>query len=138
LLRHVKRYLEIFGPKQVKIIIFEEFRQNPKETIEEILHFLGLSKTLQKFENYAFHASTTKKRRGASNILDNPLVIKIAKLTLSREKRFFVREKIFSKKIEKPEIPQKEKETLQKLYYDDVKTLEILLKRKLPWKNFNL
>ena len=32
----VKRYLEIFGPKQVKIIIFEEFVKNPKFFLEQI------------------------------------------------------------------------------------------------------
>jgi len=30
----------------------------------------------------------------------------------------------------------KDKETLIKFYKDDVKQLQMILKRKLPWKNF--
>ena len=36
----VKRYLDLFGKNQVKIIIFEEWTKNVKKTIQDILNFL--------------------------------------------------------------------------------------------------
>ena len=37
----VKRYLDKFGLKQVKVLIFDEFIKNQKATLEEVLEFLG-------------------------------------------------------------------------------------------------
>ena len=39
---NVKRYLDIFGDKQVKILIFEDLIKNPKDQFKEILKFLEI------------------------------------------------------------------------------------------------
>ena len=36
----------------------------------------------------------------------------------------------------KPEIDQKDRNSLKKLYFDDVKSVELILNKNLPWKNF--
>ncbi|WP_332635129.1 sulfotransferase domain-containing protein, partial [Halalkalibacter flavus] len=38
----VKRDLQIFGSKQVKIIIFEEFVKDTRNSLKEILEFLNI------------------------------------------------------------------------------------------------
>jgi len=45
---NVKKYFDIFGREQVKVIIFEEFIKDAKGTVEEILRFLGISQKLKK------------------------------------------------------------------------------------------
>ena len=42
----VKRYFDIFGREQVKVIIFEEFVQHPEQTVNEVLAFLGVNYTV--------------------------------------------------------------------------------------------
>ena len=37
---NIKKYWNIFGKEQVKILIFEEFIKNPKNTVEDIINFL--------------------------------------------------------------------------------------------------
>ena len=51
----VKRYLEIFGKNNVKIIIFEEWIKDPKKTIEEILKFINLNYNLNNFHYDIFN-----------------------------------------------------------------------------------
>lgn len=38
----VKRYIDLFGKKNVKIVIFEEMKENPDKIYKEIIKFLGL------------------------------------------------------------------------------------------------
>ncbi len=38
----VERYLVVFPPEQIKIIIFEEFRSDPAGTYREVLRFIGV------------------------------------------------------------------------------------------------
>jgi hypothetical protein len=42
----VKRYFDIFGREQVKVVIFEEFVQHPEQSVNEILAFLGVNHTV--------------------------------------------------------------------------------------------
>src|SRR5919109_2411298 len=42
----VKRYFDIFGKEQVKVIIFEEFVKHPEQSINEVLTFLGVNYTV--------------------------------------------------------------------------------------------
>ena len=60
----------------------------------------------------------------------------MAKKILSPSNRRVIRDKLLMKTQPKPEMDPKEREFLKKLYYDDVKNLQTLLGRKLPWKNF--
>jgi len=91
---NVKRYFDIFGQKQVKILIFEEFIQNPKTIIEENIKFLGINYSIQNFENIILRMTNNK-----------------------------------------PKMKQEDRETLIKFYQNDVKKLQAVLGRKLPWPN---
>ena len=38
----LRRYLDTFGPKNVKILLFEEFIKDTQATVSDVLEFLGL------------------------------------------------------------------------------------------------
>ena len=38
----VQRYLDIFGPRQVKVLIFEEFIRDTGAAVRDVLKFLGV------------------------------------------------------------------------------------------------
>jgi len=122
---NVKRYLEVFGKKQVKIIIFEEFVKTPKETVEEIFKFLEVD-----YDTKNFIALVYRKFY--------PLVHGNFIALFRRKFYSLVHNKYDEKKFgEKPKISNAERQILNEYYYEDVKKLEELLGQKLPWDNFS-
>jgi len=134
---NVKHYLKIFGNKQVKIIIFEEFIKNTKETINDILKFLDIKYEFQNFKSEVYNKYGVN-RGGflAKNIRRNRKLISLSQKILSPTTRRVLRDTLFIKTQPKPKMDQKDREFLIKFYNDDVKNLQTLLGRKLPWKNF--
>jgi hypothetical protein len=136
----VKRYFDIFGREQVKVIIFEEFIQHIEQTINEVLAFLGV--------NYKVTAAI----RGHYNPDSVPrshfsrLFFAFFRWLRTKNIKFYkiltllpdsivksAPEKILFKRTQKPKIDAKAVKFLQEIYYDDVLRLESLLGRSLPW-----
>ena len=134
--KQIKRYLDIFGRKQFKIIIFEEFIKDPKGTINEVLKFLNLHYQITEF-NASIH-NTYKLPRGKieSVLLNNELIRQISQKIFSKNIRAKLRDKILLTE-DKPRISTRENEILYKFYSDDVSELKKILGRKLPWPTFN-
>jgi len=133
----VKRYFEIFGSRQVKILIFEEWVKNPKETIQEILQFLGIDYPTSNFQTETHNPFLVARSPLSKYIFRNKLIIETAQKYLPSSTRTIIREKILTRKKPKPKMEQKDRSFLINYYKDDVKKLEDLLGRKLPWKNFS-
>ena len=133
---HIKRYLDIFGPKQVKIIIFEEFTKNPKGNVEDVLNFLGINHTFSNFVNEKRNPFAVSRGPISRKIRRSKIVHQVADKTFPASARKYVRENILEKKQPKPKMEPSDKEFLINFYKDDVKKLEDLLGKKMPWKNF--
>jgi len=133
---NVKKYFDIFGHEQVKVIIFEEFIKDAKGTVEEILRFLGISQKLKNFEAEAHNPFGIPRGSVAQFIFRDSRINAIAEKIFSPEQRRMLREKLLIKKQPKPKINQEDKKILAKFYYDDVQKLKQLLERELPWPNF--
>jgi len=132
----VKKYLDVFGPKQVKIIIFEEWITDTKKTIEEILRFLGLNNSVTNLKNTVHNPFIGFPGPVSQRIITNSLIAKIAKKTFSESSRKSLKRKFLLKKQPKPKMSEEDREFLVKFYYDDVKKLQTILGRKFPWPNF--
>jgi len=132
---NIKRYLKIFGHEQVKIIIFEEFIKNTKETIEEILKFLELDKTLSNFSAKKHNPYVTSRGPIAQQIRNSKKIKRIARALIPESTRRTLANYILLDKS-KPKMSEKDRETLIKFYKGDVEQLKLILGRKLPWKNF--
>ena len=61
---------------------------------------------------------------------------KIAENLIPAEGRKFVREKILLSKQNKPKINPVDQQQLIDFYSEDVKKLEKIVQKKLPWPNF--
>jgi len=133
----VKRYLDIFGSKQVKIIIFEEWIKEPQNTIQEILDFLEIDYKISDLESEAHNPFSLPRGSIAKHILTNKRIAQIAQKTLSSELRNFIKDNFLLTKKGKPKMDEKSRSMLKKYYEDNVHKLENLLGRKLPWKNFD-
>jgi len=134
--KYIKSYLETFGEKQVKIIIFEEWILEPKKTIEEILMFLGVNSILDDFKEEVYNPFGVSRGTVATSVLANPQINKMANKIISSGTKKFLKEKLLTKKIPKPKMDEKDREFLIDFYREDVKKLQSLLGRTLPWSNF--
>ena len=137
--QQVKRYFDIFGREQVKVIIFEEFIQHVEQTINEILAFLGVNYTV----------GTIREQYNPYSVPRSPIAVWIFAFFrwLRRKNIKFYKiltllpdsvveslpEKILFKRKQKPKIEPKAIKFLQEIYRDDVIRLESLLGRSLPW-----
>lgn len=130
----VKRYFEEFGNDKVKIIIFEEFIKNTENTIREILKFLDVDNKIPLPSNLKTAYNQNVKPLGVmgNKLLKNPLLKKTSKSILpgSTSLKFL---RLLSNKRGKPQLLSNEYDNLQSIYYSDIKKLENILGRKLPW-----
>ena len=136
----IKRYIEIFGKKQVKILIFEEWTLDPMNTVNEIIKFLEIDYSLSDsdLEAYNVYVETKLPRSSfAKKLMSSYKIGEISKRTIPKSSRTFIKEKFLKKKYEIPEMSDEDRDSLIKFFNDDVLKLQKLLNRKLPWKNFN-
>lgn len=74
--KHIKRYLKVFGKKNVHIIIFEEFRDNTPKIYKETLNFLGVDDSF----TLNFDKINTSRVKNSGEILQFPLVYRLLKI----------------------------------------------------------
>jgi hypothetical protein len=134
--QQVRRYFDIFGREQVKVLIFEELVQDPTKYVNEVLAFLGIN---YKATEIRGHYNPDSVPRSSLSVW--PFVflrwlrtknIKFYKI-LHLAPAVYQVEKILFKTRERPKIDPKAVKFLQEIYYDDVLNLESLLGRSLPW-----
>jgi len=138
--QNIKRYLEIFGKENVKILIFENWINDTKTMMKEILQFLKINYDLEKFHAETHHKSNNwKAPRGNTSryFLQIGYRNKIINKIIPQSILYYVRDNFFTKKTLYPELDSKSRKILIDFYRDDVKNLEKFLGCKLPWPNFH-
>ena len=129
----VKRYLDIFGKNQVKILIFEEFIQHPEKEIFQLLDFLGVKIDELPKLNKIYNPVTVPKNKLSKSIIENTIIKKVALKIFSHDSSQKIRDRILVKKIKKPQMEKSDKEKLVEIYAEDMNKLERILGRSLPW-----
>jgi len=127
----VKRYLDLFGKDQVKIYIYEEFFKNPRSYVKEILEFLGVNEKPPTSVGEIHNPLIEPRGKIAEKIMQSESIRKASKI-LPRSAGLALKD-IFGKKTKKPPMQEEAKKLLEEIYKDDVKKLENLLGRSLPW-----
>lgn len=128
----VSKYLDTFGKNNVKIIIFEEFFKDVKTNFKEILNFLGIYEDTPTMD-FSIHNEFSIPRGKVSEILiKNKFLRNVVKNLVPREKGVKLRA-ILTKNVTKPQMTKEEHDFAKNIYFDDVKKLEKLLGKRLPW-----
>jgi len=138
--QNIKRYIEIFGKENVKIIIFENWIKDTKTMMKEILQFLKINYNLEKFHGEIHYKSDSLRvpRSNASRyFLQTGSRNKKIKKIIPRSVLNYVRDNFFTKKTLYPKLDSQSKKILIDFYSDDVKDLEKFLGYELPWHNFH-
>ena len=134
--KQVKRYYDIFGKKNLKIIFYEEFSKQPSEVLKTILQFLDVEPTIDNLKTEIYNPYFVERSAVTRGIRTNRFLEKIVKRTLSPSTRLYIRNRFFVKKESKPTMNVQDRQMLIRFYRDDVEKLGSLLNCKLPWTNF--
>ena len=123
----VKRYLDVFGPDQVKIILTEQLGAEVQQTIREVYQFLNVKDNFI-FDNYERHnVAMIPRSYFARLILDRANIISMfVKFVPVRFKRF-----VYNSLFTKTQFPAFEEETkkfLKELYREDILKTQALTK----------
>ncbi len=135
----IKEYLKFFSDKQIKIVLFDDLKKNPKLLLKDIFTFLEVEKKFVPKLNVINSAGVPR-----SHMLQNffqkisiPAFVKplISAKYTSYIKNVFLR-KINIKKITYPEMNLQTRKNLISFYEDEITSLEKLLQINLQhWKN---
>ena len=129
----VKNYLNIFGKENVKVLIFEETIKDTKKAIEDVLEFLGVQTQIPENFEKQYNAYSEPLGSFGTNIAKNKNISIIVKKIFPNKNRENILHTILNKKGKKPKMSEEIKIKLQNLFLEDVKKLEKLLERPLPW-----
>tara|TARA_B100000678_G_scaffold168878_1_gene140942 strand:+ start:51 stop:935 length:885 start_codon:yes stop_codon:yes gene_type:complete len=133
--KHIKRFQEIFSKNQIKIIIFEEYIKNTIPTINSILSFLDIQKSII-FKTAPKGAYKIPRNFASQKLMNNFTFRKAAKFIIPTVARQKIGERFLVKESSRPPLKQNERQRLKEIYQDDVENLDKLLGRRLPWKDF--
>ena len=130
----VKGYLDVFGPKQVKVLIFEEFIKESKTVLKEILDFLQVDSKPQEIFEKIHNPYSVPRGKGSEKILNSKTLSKFSDQLLPKSLKWKLKEKFLVKKEKKPDIKKEDFLILENYYRSNVMKLQNLLKRTLPWE----
>jgi len=133
--KQVKAFLENFS--EVKIYLYEDFKRNPLNIIQDLYKFLGV--------DISFVPSNIGLRYNVSGIPRNKIlhyfltqnnILKSSikpfiKALIPKHTRRKILEKILQKNLVKPQMKPETREYLKELYKDDILKLQELIKRDL-------
>ncbi len=129
----VRRYLEAFGGKQVRVYLYEDLREDPRGLLESLLDFLevdpdyaGSIQTDLRFNEY----SIPRNRLAKSAVRSRRVRLWVSRM-MPGEAKAWARRCLLFKKEAKPPIEVEAKQFLMELYRTDILKLEGLLERDL-------
>ena len=134
--KNIKRYQEIFGKENVKVIIFEDYIKNTNQHIDSIFNFLGINDKIDLKEQ-SKGSYRVPKNFLSKSLLNNKNFRKVSTILIPTIMRQKLGDKYFLKQVKKPEMLENERNYLRELYNDEVNELEKFLGKKLPWKDFH-
>jgi len=132
----VKRYLELFPRQNVKIILYEDFKNYPEKMLKEIFEFLNVDKNYLPSLGQRYNVSAVPKYPKFNQIVKK-VYIRLKnfipkKIQISLKKKY--REISFKKK--KGLLSRKEKQFLLEYFKDDIEKLSKLIDKDLSiWLN---
>jgi hypothetical protein len=130
----VQRYLDMFKPERVKILMFDQFRRDPQLVLHELADFLRLDPvplaaidTSRKYNSYAAPRNQLLRRIAGAKISRL-----LGQTLMPHWMGALIFERIFLRQAAKPPIDPRARDLLCTLYDRELDRLEKLLGRALP------
>ena len=136
-LNQIKKYLDVFGEKKVKVIIYEDFVKDIGHCLKEICVFLNIDSSLVENIDYGeVHNSFTVPSGKLSEIaIKYKRKAKSLKNVLPKFLKDYLNKNVLYKEAEKPKLKLEDKLFLYDYFKEDIEGIEQLLKIDLShWK----
>lgn len=133
---HVERYRTVFGPR-FKVLIFEEWTADLPGTMQELLEFLGIEHDASGFSAPPQRQHAEIRGPFVRFLFGNLAISRAAEALIPFRVRKSIRNALLVKPAAKPEMKPATRARLVEYYREDVRRLEGLLGRRLPWPNFS-
>jgi hypothetical protein len=145
--KHLSVYYELFPPSNIRVVLFEEIKNSPGETIQKVYQFL-------KLKDAGFGPPTSGKKSNAARkpifpFLNYALIrmkyflrekrlvtlLHLVHATGIRKLAYYIRDKNTRVMEEYPAIDPRVRDDLRLLYREDIRKLEGLIQRNLEdWR----
>lgn len=144
--KQLKPYFDLFPKKNIKVIIYEDLKDKPIETIREVEKFLGIKDFIPKDYKEKSNVSVEVRHNSINKIVTIGHKVKNTKFgkflwnfnatNILSDKISSLILKYNSKPKTKPKISNSVRKKLQKTFESDTKKLEKLISKDLShWKN---
>lgn len=132
--RQIQRYFQLFDQEQIKIYLYEEWRENPKEIMRDIFQFLEVDDTWAPDMSEKHNVSSfVHKNKNIHNFLTKPNLMKdILRKVIPARIRQPMSAKVFRKNMDTP--PKLNPELRQQLipeFREDILNLQEVIDRDL-------
>jgi len=128
--KQVKRYLDCFDRKQVKILLQEDLRQDIRGVIGDLCDFLEIDRSFLPDVEKHHNVFSMPKNRLTHRLYSLPLVRSTISKLFSDTTKEIIRNTFFER-TKKPKLEQELKNHLEDFYKNDIQQLEHLIGRDL-------
>lgn len=131
----LKKFIEVFGKENVKVVFFEDFTRNTPTVLTELLSFIGVDPSVEINTNEKFNRTGVQKNEVISKMMRNPSRLKtMVKLVIPANLRFRLRNWIINSNTgDKPELPPELRSHLLNYFQEDISSVERLLGKPTGW-----
>ncbi len=129
----LKRYLNVFGKKNVLVLDYESFKLNTENSLKKLFRFLNLNTNIKIDTTQKHNTFLLPKNIIIKKLYKNFLLRKLASLFPYKINKKIKNYLFYSST--KPKISDELKSMLNKYYFNDIKELEKVLNTEfLKWK----
>jgi hypothetical protein len=131
----IRRYLDVFGKDNVKVIIFDDFVKDTPAAVRDLLQFLGVNSECDIRTEGQFNRTGPPRSKVVAKLLTRDSAVKSAvKALLPERMRMSLRQQVQNANAkEKEPMPEEARSYLGNYFREDVAALGDLLGRKLNW-----
>lgn len=133
----LSRYYALFNRDQIKVYVYEEYRQAQSACIADIFRFLGVDPNHEIDTSLEINVSGKPRSRALHTWLKKPSALRhlVGRAMPARTRRRLM-SKIESMNLERSPLSEDTRRWLIETYRDDTRLLEDLLQRKLEcWRS---
>jgi len=130
----VKRYIEVFGKSDAKILLYDDLKNDTRKVVKEIFGFLGVDTSFIPNIKIKYNTFSVPRNKVAYAIWTNKALRKMAEKSLPRIVIDRVKKsarKFLLNSREKPDMGEEARDFLKNLYRNDILKLQDLIQRDL-------
>lgn len=125
----ISRYLKVFDENQVKIALFDDFKNDPLKLLNTFCHFLGVEE-FNSVDDKKYNTALLPRSKNLNKLMVNSgIKNRISNLVNERAKEKL--KKMFFQEHYVPDLNSDDRQYLQELFHDDVEKTSKLIQRDL-------